>query len=236
MNITILSATLFSMLAAQPVTVVVPAKESAFTSTHIRDLTCVATFAIIASEQVRGDPKMLAYPPMSIKGKYYTANTGLRITKETGKSKEAVREAILKELATLQAAHAKSADPDIVIADSMRKCLPLLEVEVPQKPQPTLPECAALVGFAYDEMYKSEGLSKSARDLKTIASVLDNRAREAMLADGKSGNERDIAMIDSKFAVTAKLKASESGADVSELNMDYCFSLAAPKPKTPGEH
>ena len=49
-----------------------------------------------------------------------------------------------------------------------------------------------MLQIAYEEVHDREGLSKTAQDLKTLATVLDSRARDKMRAEGLSGQESDI--------------------------------------------
>jgi len=115
----------------------------------------------------------------------------------------------------------------------MEKCLPLLEMEIPPKPKPTINQCAAMVELAYREVYDREGLSKTAQDLKTLAYVLDNRAREDLKANGYSGTESDIILTQLREEMLAEAKAKEGAGQSSDLDFDHCFKLAAPKDKTP---
>ncbi len=198
---------------------------TALTDIHKRDLSCVAAFAIVASEQERGIESALSYPLLTERGRTYAGQVGERVMVETGRSREQVRDAILTAVADQQAKVKNVAEPQEVVAEEMARCLPLLETELPAKPKPTLNQCAAMMQLAYEEVYRREKLSKMAQDLKTLAFVLDSRARETMREEGKSGNESDVILTQIREDMSVRRK------DQSELDIDHCFALAAPKKK-----
>lgn len=198
------------------------------TEIHKRDLSCVAAFAIVASEQERGIESALNYPLLTERGRTYTDQIGERVMAETEQSREQVRDAILAAVADQQAKVKYVAEPDEVVAAEMAKCLPLLDTKLPPKPKPTLNQCAVMLQLAYEEVYNREKLSKMAQDLKTLAFVLDNRAREKMRIEGNSGNESDVILTQ----VREKMKtAQQDRTKQSELDIDHCFALAAPEKK-----
>jgi hypothetical protein len=196
-----------------------------------RDLSCVAMLAIIASEQERGVESALDYPLLSERGATYAALVGKRIMDETGRTKEQVREDILAAVAAEQALGQEAADPDEVVRLEMATCLPLLDAAVPPKPKPDLTQCAGMLLLAYEEVHNREGLSKTAQDLKTLAAVLDSRAREKMRAEGLSGNESDILLTQGREAMLADAREKESRGQGSDLDFEHCFTLAAPEDK-----
>lgn len=206
------------------------------TDIHKRDLSCVAALAIVASEQERGVASSFAYPLLDERGRTYAGLVGERVMQETGLTREQVREQILASVSAQQAKVKDVAEPQQVVDAEMQKCLPLLEKEVPPKPKPTLNQCAAMVELAYREVYGREGLSKTAQDLKTLAYVLDSRAREVLKAEGYSGNESDILLTQLREEMLAEAKVKESAGESSDLDFDHCFKLAAPKDKTPVNH
>jgi len=196
-----------------------------------RDISCVAAFAIVASEQQRGVETSLAYPPLAERGRIYSGQVGERIMQETGQTREQVRDAMVSAVAAQQDKVKDVAEPGDVVEAEMAKCLPLLDSELPPKPKPTLAQCAAMLELAYREVYGREGLSKTAQDLKTLASVLDNRAREMLRGEGRSGNESDIILTQLREDMLAEAKVTEGAGESSDLDFDHCFSLAAPKDK-----
>jgi len=202
-----------------------------------RDLTCVAVLAIVASEQEQGVESALAYPLLSERGATYAGLVGERIMAETGRSREQVREEILAAVAAQQALAKDATDPDGLVRNEMATCLPLLDTAVPPKPQPDLTQCAGMLQLAYEEVHKREGLSKTAQDLKTLAAVLDSRARDQLRAEGLSGQESDIVLTQSREAMLADARKRESLGQGADLDFDHCFVLAAPEDRQPSnEH
>ena len=209
-----------------------PAKDAAkaLNALHRQDISCVAAFAIVASEQEAGTDSAMGYPLLTERGRAYAGQVGERIMAESGQSREQVRDAILEAVADQQAkvkdaANSGAGDPDEIIAAEMTKCLPLLEAELPAKPTPTLNQCAVMMQLAYEEVYREQKLSKMAQDLKTLAFVLDSRAREKMRGEGKSGNESDIILTLIRDEMEA---ANPHRGEQSPLDTDHCFALAAP--------
>jgi len=196
-----------------------------------RDLSCVAVLAIIASEQERGVSSALDYPLLSERGATYAGLVGERIISETGKTREQVRLDFLAAVSAKQQTAGDAADPDAVVEAEMAKCLPLLDAAVPPKPKPDLNQCAGMLQLAYQEVHDREGLSKTARDLKTLAAVLDSRARDKMRAEGLSGQESDIILTQSREAMLADAQKRESMGQGSNLDFEHCFTLAAPEDK-----
>lgn len=202
-----------------------------------RDLTCVAVLAIVASEQEQGVESALAYPLLSERGATYAGLVGERIMTDTGRSREQVREEILAAVAAQQSLAKDATDPDDLVRNEMATCLPLLDTAVPPKPQPDLTQCAGMLQLAYEEVHKREGLSKTAQDLKTLAAVLDSRARDQLRAEGLSGQESDIVLTQSREAMLADARKRESQGQGADLDFDHCFVLAAPEDRQPrNEH
>tara|TARA_R110000824_G_scaffold11746_10_gene51487 strand:+ start:5526 stop:6215 length:690 start_codon:yes stop_codon:yes gene_type:complete len=218
---------LLMLLLAQPATSQpIPLSES-----QTRDLSCVAVLAIIASEQERGVTSALDYPLLTERGATYAGLIGQQIMDDSGRSKEQVRDSILAAVAAQQARATAAADPDAAVQAELDICLPLLDAAVPPKPKPDLPQCAGLLQLAYEEVHNREGLSKTAQDLKTLAAVLDSRARDKMRAEGLSGQESDILLTQSREAMLADAKQKEALGQGSDLDFEYCFTLAAPEDK-----
>lgn len=225
-----ITAPIFALALAQATSSSLP---KPLTDVHKRDLSCVAALAIVASEQERGITSAFEYPLLEERGRAYAGLVGERVMQETGLTREQVREQILTAVAQQQLKVKDVAEPQQVVEAEMAKCLPLLEQEVPPKPKPTLNQCAAMVELAYREVHGREGLSKTAQDLKTLAYVLDSRAREALKAEGYSGNESDIILTQLREEMLADAKVKEKAGKSSDLDFDHCFKLAAPKDKTP---
>ncbi|MGB5725464.1 MAG: hypothetical protein WBM39_13725 [Parasphingorhabdus sp.] len=201
------------------------------TDIQMRDLSCVAVLAIIASEQERGIASALDYPLLTERGATYAGLVGERIMSETGKTRDQVRQEILAAVAAQQSRGGNGAEADEIVHADMAKCLPLLDAVVPPKPKPDLNQCAGMLQLAYDEVHEREGLSKTAQDLKTLAAVLDSRARDSMRAEGLSGQESDILLTRSREMILADARQKEALGQGSDLDFDHCFALAAPEDK-----
>lgn len=208
-----------------------PSQAPPLTEVQSRDLSCVAVMAIIASEQERGVASALDYPLLSERGATYAGLVGERIMSETGMTKEQVRQEIVAAVAAQQAKGGNGAEADEVVKAEMAQCLPLLDAVVPPKPKPDLTQCAGMLQLAYEEVHDREGLSKTAQDLKTLAAVLDSRARDKMRAEGLSGQESDIMLTQERELMLADSKQKEALGKGSDLDFDQCFALAAPEDK-----
>lgn len=222
---------LFSLVIAAQAAVATP---PALTEEQQRDIDCVAALAIIANEQQRGIAGSGRWPYVVDRGQTWAGLVGERVMEEAGLSREAVRDLILAAVAGQQAKVEEVADPSIVVDNEMARCLPLLDAAVPPPREPTLPECAAMMQLAYEEVYGREGLSGTAKDLKTFAFVLDSRAREDLYAQGYSGNEADILMTTTREKMLDESKERAAKGLGDNLDFDHCFRLAAPKPKAGG--
>lgn len=226
----LMSLLLFALV--QPNTEVsnhVPAVPAPLTVEQQRDLSCVAILAIVAFEQEKGMESALRYPLLASRGGKYAGLIGERILAETGRTREQVKTELLAAVADHQARVLEADTPDDIISAQMATCLPLLDTVVPPSPKPTLNQCAAMLQLAYDQVYAREKLSKTAQDLKTLAFVLDNRAREGLKKNGYSGTESDIIL--TRIREEMQNTDPSSNAGTGDLDIDHCFTLAAPKPK-----
>lgn len=174
---------------------------------------CVALLAIVASEQGRGAAEALAYVPLADRGGRYAQLVGEQVMAD-GHTQEAVRDAILVAVAGLQKDAAGAALPP---AGRIDACIAMMDAAVPP---PGLPQCAAAMALAYRDAHAREGLAGEAKDLATLAAVLDHKAREELRAAGKSEAEADVAMGLAAEAVAA------AGAD--SVDLDGCARMAAP--------
>jgi hypothetical protein len=223
--------------AASPPPAVIAPPPPSLSAEQQRDIDCVATLAIIANDQERGAPGAEDYPLVVERGRTWAGIVGERVMEQSGLPREAVRDAILAAVAAQQARVRDVADPAEIVGAQMAICLPLLDAQVPPERQPSLPECAGLLQIAYDEVYAREGLSSVAKDLKTLAFVLESRAREQYLADGYSSSESDVLLttLREKLLAAARDRAARGLGD--DLDFDHCFALAAPKPnESSGPH
>lgn len=213
------------LLAAAPVPAPVAQPLNADQAMRIR---CVAALAIVASEQERGTGDWEGYPPLASDGATFAGIVGEAVMKETGRTREQVRDEILKAVAALQKQAVGSDDADGIAHAEADKCLPVLRAAVPAKPKPTLPQCAAYVALAYEEVRAREGASNTAKDLATIAAVLDHRAREMLKDEGRNEPQVDEVMGREKEHILAEAKATEAQGKSSDIDFPACFEMAAP--------
>ena len=90
-------------------------------------LRCSAAFAIIASEQGRGNEAALAYPALQDRGKEYFVRTGAQLMDELQLSREEVRALLAAEVGKLQAESGQAQDPAAAVDAVMQPCLLSLE-------------------------------------------------------------------------------------------------------------
>lgn len=191
-----------------------------------RQIGCVATLAIVASEQTRG----LAgeWPALRERGAQFSQVVGERVMRESSWTREQVRDAILEAVAARQKAAAVNGGVHGLTEDEVKVCIAAMDVAAPAPTPPTLPQCAALVAIAYEDVSARADPGPYAKDLKTIASVLDYRAREALRAEGRSGNEVDRAMIETREAIAGEAKRRAGDGVSAGLDYGPCLELARP--------
>lgn len=227
----LLSLQTASVPAAPAAPAPAPASAPALTPAQREDLTCAAAFAIIASEQARGVTSALAYPTLVVRGRSYFVATAERIVAETATDDDAVGLALTRIVEDLQAQAAQSNDPAGVVDAIMTPCLAKLDAAVPLPPPPSMLQCAIYLQLAVDEVAGREGDSATARDLKTLATVLESRARDEMRDEGLSGNEADRRFIETREAIDAREKARAPDDDATDVDFEHCFTLARPAEK-----
>lgn len=198
---------------------------SRLTGEHRAALRCAAAFAIVATEQSGGD-MLPGWPPLSVRGKRYFADTGAMVMKDAGLDRNAVRDLIATDVRALQTA----GDPDAALSALAKPCVARLDAAVPPLVTPDLKQCAAIMALAYDELHAREGMTPAARDLKTLASVLSVREREALIALGRSGDDADRALSQAREALVAEAGDGKGGIDKYEIA--HCYDLAKPAEKT----
>jgi hypothetical protein len=232
----ILLPLLLALQAATPTTPAAgpapaPAAPPTLTPAQRADLTCAAAFAIIASEQSRGVTSALQYPTLLVRGRAYFVTTAERIVTETATDDEAVGVALTQIVQQLQAEAGASNDPAGVVDAVMDPCLEKLDAVVPVPPPPSMLQCAIYMQLAFEEVKTREGDTATARDMKTLATVLESRARDEMRDEGLSGNEADQRFIETREAIDAREKARGADDDASDIDFEHCFNLAKPVEK-----
>ena len=167
----VLAALAAAPLAAQP-TPTLPTLPELDTEQKAQ-LTCSAVFALVSSEQARGEPAALKYPPLKVRGREYFVRFGARTMDATGASREAVKALIETEIARLQQLAVATQDPAGTLARAIEPCLPRLEAEVPPLPKPSLGQCTAIMGLAAEAMLARAGLTDpKTKDLKILAATI----------------------------------------------------------------
>lgn len=184
---------------------------TALSPQSVEDVRCVAVLGIVAFEQGHG-PEWRDVAPVRRNGERFAGVVGERLMKETGQTREAVKSLIVADVATLQ----KAKDLPRREVDA---CLERMAVVAPPPPPPSLPRCAAAMAVAGEAVKAREGLSKGAKDLATLASVLAYRAKVEGAASGKSD-----AQVAASIAVERAAVTSAGGIDDEELQR--CGELA----------
>lgn len=179
------------------------------TAQHSTDLRCVSMLAIVADAQVR-DTGWADVEPVKDSGARYAGVIGEAVMKDTGRTREVVRDLILRGVAGLQKV-------GTIAPAEVAACIARMKVAAPPTPQPGLPRCAAILSLAAEAVKKREGLSKGAKDLATLASLLAYRAR----VEG-GGSEAEV-----MATINAEREAAIKTGGASEPEIQDCAQLAA---------
>lgn len=182
-----------------------------------RQVRCVAVLAIVAGEQQRRTASALSLPPLARQGARFAQVVGDTLVKDTGRSQEQVRDLILQQVAATQKAAGGKAELPIAEAQA---CVEVMNAVAPPLPPPSAIQCAGLLKLAADDVRKREGMSKTAMDLMTIASLLEDRARTELRDAGKSEAEGDKELTLAREAISADPKSAP--------DMEACVELAQP--------
>ncbi|MCA1662562.1 MAG: hypothetical protein LC648_10625 [Novosphingobium sp.] len=190
-------------------------------------LTCSAVFALVASEQARGEATALRHPPLKVRGREYFVRFGARTMDATGAGREAIKALLEGEVARLQQLALAVQDPAGTLAREIQPCLPRLDAEVPPLPKPTLGQCTAILSLAAQEMLARAGLDDpKTKDLKILAAVLDSRHRKALQEAGESGAAIDRTLAEEHDAMLKQ--ALETGPGVEKYDLQTCYDFAKP--------
>lgn len=202
-----------------------PSAPASLSQTQRAELRCAAAFAIVAMEQARGQA-MPGWPPLALRGKTFFADTGARVMREAGLSREAVGALLTADVQALQTAP----DPDAALSALAGPCVTQLDATVPPLKVPDLGQCAAILDLAYEEVHAREGMSATARDLKTLAMVLADRQRKAITSTGSNSAAADMALAQARAAIEAD--AAAGGAGANQYEIAHCYDLAKPEAKS----
>jgi hypothetical protein len=178
-----------------------------------QDLRCVAVLGIVAYDQRREATEWAELPPIASDGERFAGIVGERTMKETGRTREAVKDLILADVAMLQKSKA-------IPRAEVDTCIKRMAVVAPPPSPPTLPRCAAVIALAAEAVKARDGMSKGAKDLATLASVLTYRARVEGAGAGKSEAQVAKQIADERAAASAV-----GGVDDDQLQ--GCAELAA---------
>lgn len=178
---------------------------------------CVAVLAIVAGEQERRTAAALELPPLARQGARFAQIVGDAILKQGGRTQAQVRDLILAEVETAQKAGGRDGALPIVAA---RDCVTVMNTVAPPLPPPSPVQCAGLMKLAADDVRRREGMSKAAKDLLTLASALENRARAELGAAGRTGSESDKDLTLAREAIAADPDTAP--------DLETCVELAQP--------
>jgi hypothetical protein len=184
---------------------------------------CVAALAIVANEQERGVGDWGSLPPLKSRGSHFAGVVGESLTGEGGRTREAVRDAILAAVADFQ----KSGVNEIP-AETAISCIELMNRIDPPPPPPGLTECAAVVSLAATAARAREGFSDNVKLLVTFATVLESRARAKLRSEGKTEAENDVIIGLKKEELSAMAKSKRKGDEAIGPDMAGCLELAKP--------
>lgn len=205
---------------------------SRLTEEHKAALRCAAAFAVVATEQARGEKEALGYPPLAYRGKEYFVRVSAQVMEQAGLSRETVRGLLVQDVSEMQQQAAAFPEPAAELRLVMRPCLDRLEKLVAPLKTPDLLECSALFTIAADEIHDREGMTSAAADLKTLATVLTARAREAEIAKGRSGNQADAAIELAHESMVKLTAPGAPGGGADAFDIARCYELSKPSPKS----
>jgi len=90
-------------------------------------LRCSAAFAIIASDQARGDESALAYPPLGERGMEYFVRSSARLMDELALTRESLQDLLAAEVVRLREPSGSADRPGAMVDAVMQPCLLSLE-------------------------------------------------------------------------------------------------------------
>ncbi len=215
MNRTLILALSVTSLAASP-----PVSLNADQAEQVR---CVAALAVAAYDQQRGALGWAGFPWLPDRGKRFSGIIGDRLVKDTGLSRDAIRQAIIGEVAALQ----KRAGPQLEAQTLVRSCIAVMDKVDPPKAPPSLPKCAAMVSIAAQDAAAVDPRSVQARQLSNVAAILDAKAREELRMAGNTERENDVVIGLEKEAIAAQSKRNRMNGVADDLNIEHCFAVAA---------
>jgi hypothetical protein len=188
-------------------------------------LRCVAALAIIANDQQRGTGDWAGYPALTARGIKFSNAIAEALMKETGKSRDELKVEVLAQIAVLQKDAADAEAAVRVVADP---CMVMLDRVAPPPKPPTLPQCAAALGLAFEDTKASQGMTSATKTLAVFAAALEGRARDEMKAAGRTEAESDIVIGLEKERLLAEYKAHRKQGRQDKIDYQACFDMARP--------
>lgn len=189
----------------------------ALTPVQAQQIRCVALLAIVAGEQDRRTAAALELPPLGRQGARFAQVVGEQLVRDSGRSQEQVRDAILGQVSAIQ--KAAGSDGKLPVEEA-RGCIDVMNTVAPPLPPPSVVQCAGAMKLVADDVRRREGLSDQAKTVMTLAAALDNRARAELKAAGRSESESDR---DLTLAREAIGKTPQSAPDI-----EACVELSKP--------
>ena len=223
----ILIATALSSVVALPSLAASP--PPALTADQSERVRCVAALALVANDQQRGAPGWEGFPWLPERGKHFAGLTGDALVTETGRDRDAIKAEILNAIAALQKLSVDVKDPQAATGKIVRSCITLMDRLDPPPAPPTLPQCAAMVALAYQQVSGRDGNSRSAKELSNIAAILDSKARDQLLAEGRTANESDVIIGMVKETMIAEAAVNRANGDADTLDIETCYQMAGKK-------
>lgn len=184
------------------------------------DIRCIGLLAIVANEQERGTG-WSDYPALTDDGARYAEVVGRELMTATGRTEAQTRDLFVAAVAAYQRSAVRGADHPPALRAEVDRCIAAMKRRAPPPPHPPLPRCAAVMSLAYEAVKAREGMTAAAKDLATLASVLNYRARTELSLGGRSEAAVDAVM------AAARAEATKAGT-TSDDELDACATLAAP--------
>ncbi len=206
-----------------PALAAAPPPPSSLNLEQVEQVRCVAALAIAANDQVRGAPGWVGFPWLPDRGKRFAGIVGDQLVSETKMTREAIRDAILGEVASLQSRAAASTNPQPEAQSLVRSCIAMMDKVDPPKAPPTLVQCAAMVAIAARDATATD----QSRQLANVSAILDSQARDQLRAEGKTDAQADIVIGLEKESILAASKANKAKGQMDDLNFEHCFAQAA---------
>lgn len=182
---------------------------------------CAAVLAIIASAQQSDPENWSDFPDMAAVGPGYVAAARLRAGATDATNAAAFDAAVVETIAALQAETGPEDEREETLRAAGQSCL--ARGPAPP-PAPSLLQCAVVAGLARDNALGRRDAVPAIRELMLFASVLEDKARTALRAAGKTDGEADIAM----GLERERLERAYKRGKAEPLDFPACLDMARP--------